>query len=154
MPDPEVEKCIRDALRRIVAGEVRHPQLVALFQSGTLKVSYLSVALEAGISRTLIGYEGCVYQDVRDEITKAIQNRLSGPKGETVREKLKRQAARIGELEDEVALRDLERASALIEQWYEGRGLRADTADIKKRASPEERRSSMKLVRPSKKASN
>ncbi|WP_152412159.1 hypothetical protein [Xanthomonas phaseoli] len=58
---------LEDALRRLRDGEPAHPKLRASLDSklGAGKtynlVSIANVALEAGVSRTLIGYDGCQY---------------------------------------------------------------------------------------------
>jgi hypothetical protein len=74
MPDAtfidQIEADFFSALERL---DRRHPtnnENKAALKAGKLKVSFVSVAREAGHSRTLIGYEGakCKYPRVRDLI--------------------------------------------------------------------------------------
>lgn len=56
------------ALARLRDGTPRNPKLASLAENGKLKINISNVALEAGRSRTLIGFSGCRFQSVRDEI--------------------------------------------------------------------------------------
>jgi hypothetical protein len=62
------------ALERISAGKPVHPELAA---KKVVKVNYFNVAVEAGHSRTLIGHDGCAYQEVRDKIKSILKPELS-----------------------------------------------------------------------------
>ncbi|WP_143745630.1 hypothetical protein [Massilia sp. KIM] len=63
-----MEKHLIDAWERIKAGNPENPRLLELAKKGRLKASPSSVAEEAGVSRTLIGYDDCRYAAVRRKI--------------------------------------------------------------------------------------
>lgn len=63
-----MEQHLLDAWKRIEAGCPTNPQLVELAKKGKLKSTPTSVAKEAGVSRTLIGYDQCRYAMVRRQI--------------------------------------------------------------------------------------
>ncbi|MGJ7565984.1 hypothetical protein ACSFBM_19190 [Variovorax sp. GB1R11] len=65
--DP-VEKDFDDALGRLLSGKPTHPRLLDDLKRRVLRITPTSVALEAGHSRTLIGYEGCKYPLVRARV--------------------------------------------------------------------------------------
>lgn len=71
------EQQLKGALKRLREGEPAHPKLRAILDSkrSTGKaynlVSIANVALEAGVSRTLIGYDDCAYPAIRMAILKA-----------------------------------------------------------------------------------
>jgi hypothetical protein len=62
------ERRLQKAIERITANKPKHPKLKKRVAQGTLRLNVSSVALEAGVSRTLIGHQGCAYQNVRDTI--------------------------------------------------------------------------------------
>lgn len=68
---------LKDALQRLRDGEPAHPKLRATLDSKRSVgktynlVSIANVALEAGVSRTLIGYDDCPYPAIRMAILKA-----------------------------------------------------------------------------------
>lgn len=57
-----------DAWERVKEGRPQNPKLIEQAKRGKLKATPTSVAIEAGVSRTLIGYDGCRYPDVRKKI--------------------------------------------------------------------------------------
>jgi hypothetical protein len=65
------ERRLQKAIDRITANKPKHPSLRKRAAQGTLRLNVSSVALEAGVSRTLIGHKGCAYQTVRDNILNA-----------------------------------------------------------------------------------
>lgn len=71
------ERRLREAVERIVKNKPRDPSLKKKAAQGTLSLNVTNVALEAGVSRTLIGHEGCKYQTVRDTIVNARPGRGS-----------------------------------------------------------------------------
>lgn len=60
-----VEKKLWEALSRVKDGTPQQPALLILSKKRKLKLTISSVAKEAGVSRTLIGHEGCRYPKVR-----------------------------------------------------------------------------------------
>ncbi|WP_157769424.1 hypothetical protein [Xanthomonas campestris] len=68
---------LENALTRLRDGEPVNPKLRAILDSklGAGKtyhlISIANVALEAGVSRTLIGYDGCQYPAIRMAVLKA-----------------------------------------------------------------------------------
>ena len=67
-----VATALLTALRRLQEGNPSHPALIAANAQGKLKISFSSVATEAGVSRSLIGYDGCAYMEIRTLIAEAI----------------------------------------------------------------------------------
>lgn len=63
-----MEEHLINAWQRIKAGHPESPRLLELAKKGRLKASPTSVAEEAGVSRTLIGFENCRYAAVRRKI--------------------------------------------------------------------------------------
>ncbi|WP_323143565.1 hypothetical protein [Massilia phyllosphaerae] len=63
-----MQQHLLDALKRVEEGRPQHPKLIEQAKKGRLKVTISSVALEAGVSRTLIGFDGCRYTEVRKKI--------------------------------------------------------------------------------------
>jgi hypothetical protein len=61
------ERRLQKAIERITENKPKHPILRKRLAQGTLRLNVTSVALEAGVSRTLIGHKGCAYQTVRDK---------------------------------------------------------------------------------------
>lgn len=59
------------ALERLQRGEPTSKPLREKLAKGRLEVSFSSVALEAGHSRTLIGFDDCAYRDVRRAVAEA-----------------------------------------------------------------------------------
>jgi predicted RNase H-like nuclease (RuvC/YqgF family) len=63
-----VKKDFNDAIDRIVSGRPTSEALKELHKEGRLRLTFATVALEAGRSRSLIAHENCAYQDVRGKI--------------------------------------------------------------------------------------
>lgn len=63
-----IEQRLRDALARLIEGKPQNDELAEKGRRGALKISVSAVAKEAACSRTLIGYEGCAYPEVRREV--------------------------------------------------------------------------------------
>ena len=72
-----MEQHLLDAWARVRDGKPENKQLVELAQKGELKVTVLNVAKEAGVSRTLIGHDGCRYMNVRRKIVEEPLVRVS-----------------------------------------------------------------------------
>ena len=87
MSDPTAKK-LTEALQRLIDGAPTHPKVRAMLEkrqaAGTPYglVTFSNVALEAGVSRTLIGHVDCPYPKVRNAILKA---KKSSPAAEIVR---------------------------------------------------------------------
>ncbi|WP_426803430.1 hypothetical protein [Xanthomonas campestris] len=98
------QRRLEDALRRLRDGEPAHPQLRASLDSKLCAgktynlVSIANVALEAGVSRTLIGYDGCQYPAIRMAVLKAKKAAPSSSVIKTLRQEiaeLRRQKAEL-----------------------------------------------------------
>lgn len=63
-----MEQHLLDAWQRVKDGRPQNPELIEQAKRGKLKTTPTSVAKEAGVSRTLIGYDGCRYPDVRKKV--------------------------------------------------------------------------------------
>ena len=85
--DP-TEKKLSQALQRLMKGSPTHPKVRAKLEKRQAAgkpyglVSFSNVALEAGVSRTLIGHVDCAYPKVRNAILKA---KKASPAAEVVR---------------------------------------------------------------------
>jgi hypothetical protein len=66
-PDP-IEQDFLLALQRLVEGKPLNKTLKESASRGKLKINFLSVAREAGRSRTLIALEDCRYPKVREAV--------------------------------------------------------------------------------------
>lgn len=75
-------RLLREAMHRVAAGVPTNKELAKEASENRLKFTFSSVAQEAGVSRTLIGFKGCEYSDIRSEIQKLI--RTKSPLAETV----------------------------------------------------------------------
>lgn len=71
--NPRTEKKLWEAFARIQEGKPQNPALVILAKKKKLKITVSSVAEEAGVSRTLIGHEGCRYPKIRMAILETKQ---------------------------------------------------------------------------------
>jgi hypothetical protein len=68
IPVDGIDKDFLDALMRLQAGRPKNKDLATSAKKGTLRVNVISVAKEAGHSRTLIGHKACKYPSTRDFI--------------------------------------------------------------------------------------
>lgn len=62
------ERKIEEAIARLERGEPINRELSKKVKLGTLRITISSVALEAGVSRTLIGHKNCPYPQLRARI--------------------------------------------------------------------------------------
>lgn len=76
--DP-IEQDFLEALQRLVEGKPQNKTLKASAKAGKLKINVVSVALEAGRSRTLIALEDCRYPKVREAVKLAQGGKKSLP---------------------------------------------------------------------------
>lgn len=67
----DIERNVRSALARLKTRSPAHPELAERAASGRRLINISNVALEAGISRTLIGHDACAYPELRKEIIAA-----------------------------------------------------------------------------------
>lgn len=108
------------ALERLKNGEPLNVELRQKAQNRALRINIASVAKEAGCSRTLIGYKGCVFPEVRmailDEISK---QRDPDSKGDLILN-LKNE---ISELKDQLDMRDDAYAELVLRTRAFERGL-------------------------------
>ena len=63
-----MERHLLDAWARVKEGRPENPKLAVLAKQGKLKANPTTVSIEAGVSRTLIGYDKCRYPNVRQAI--------------------------------------------------------------------------------------
>lgn len=63
-----MEMHLLEALKRVETGQPQNERLAELAKKGKLKVNISTVAEEADVSRTLIGYDECRYRKVRSKI--------------------------------------------------------------------------------------
>lgn len=68
VPVDAIEKDFLEALTRLQAGRPKDRDLATSAKKGTLRINLVSVAKEAGHSRTLIGHDKCKYPSTRDFI--------------------------------------------------------------------------------------
>jgi septal ring factor EnvC (AmiA/AmiB activator) len=69
MTEQDIRADFLAAIERINSGTFRHPQLVKASRSRKVKLTFSTVALEAGHSRTLISQKkNCRYPEVRNTI--------------------------------------------------------------------------------------
>lgn len=141
----KTEKALEEAFLRLQRNEPRDAVLAEQALLGKLRISILSVAMEAGVSRTLIGYENCDYPLVREKVLAYILSQASGTPGETTRARIRRLTVENSELRDDLALRDLIRASEVVERTMASSGLGPDGRAIKP-LPPGERRSVLRVV--------
>ena len=78
LPDP-IEQDFLEALQRLAGGKPLNKTLKASAKAGKLKINAVSVALEAGRSRTLIALENCRYPKVREAVKLAQGGKKSLP---------------------------------------------------------------------------
>lgn len=78
LPDP-IEQDFLEALQRLAEGKPLNKTLKASAKAGKLKINAVSVALEAGRSRTLIALENCRYPKVREAVKLAQGGKKSLP---------------------------------------------------------------------------
>lgn len=92
-----VERDFNAAIDRILGGRPTHQALQKKAASDELKLTYATVALEAGRSRSLIAHENCSYQAVRERILRATEASAAGG-----RRKLSDKLAELHRLNDDL----------------------------------------------------
>lgn len=108
----ETRKMLLDAFERLKAGKPRHNTLRELALKGRQLVNIKNVALEAGVSRRLIGYEGCPYPDVRALI---LAYMASSPRPAISQALVDELRGEIRELRRQLELRDTYIAELMLE---------------------------------------
>lgn len=106
----EVE--LRAAYKRLRNGNPQNESLKAKAKSGRRLVTISNVALEAGVSRTLIGHQGCRYDALRKEILAFAEHNPRSVVSHALMEALR---AEIRFLKSQLELRDTYNAELLIE---------------------------------------
>lgn len=71
-PPTGVERDLIEALERLKDGKPKHPDLAKQAAMGRLKITFSSVAREAGRARTLIALDNCRYPHIRALIQDAV----------------------------------------------------------------------------------
>jgi hypothetical protein len=104
VPTKKIERAFMDALGRLQAGLPFHPELVTRVTAGRLRINFLTVAKEAGHSRTLIALEDCVYPDVRKAVLDACEQ--YGSRRSTMKETMRALREEISALMDKLDIRD------------------------------------------------
>lgn len=107
-----IEIEILESLKRILAGKPNNPDLAERLKRGDSILSIKSVALEAGVSRTLIGFDGCVYPNARQSILEALARAKEGKATDSVVRQLR---SEIKELNEGLKRRDAYIAELVIE---------------------------------------
>ena len=97
----EIEADFNAAINRLIADSPEHPKLKALSATGKLTITFATVALEAGRSRSLIGHKGCPYQSVRERIVALTTTDMRKPSSARERHRLLR--CQIEELKSQLA---------------------------------------------------
>lgn len=124
-PSSDVERDFSAALLRLVNGKPKHPDLKKLADQGRLKIGVSQVAKEAGRARTLIGFEGCKYSQIRDKILGFKRGETDAPL-ELKAEAVTRLRAQIAELRVQLQIarawqvanfHECERAKKESERW-------------------------------------
>jgi len=101
------------AFARLVIGEPANPKLKKAAEAGRLRVNIATVALEAGRSRTLIGYDNCPFPDLRRRI---LDLKNEGPTARHARHALKIANRRIAKLTKQLAERDSIQAALVLDR--------------------------------------
>ena len=135
------------AISRLKKNEPTNIVLLDKSARGELEISILSVAMEAGLSRRLIGHEKCEYKEIRDEVQRLILERSEAKTGETTRALLRRLYLEVSELKDQLTLRDLIHADSVVEKYRTLQGLTVDGRP-KNPKSPAQRRAELRVVKP------
>lgn len=115
----DTEALLIAAFERLKAGVPTHPELKIKVRQGKRLVSYSNVALEAGFSRGLIAYEGCLYPRARALIRAYL---ASAPRAEISQAFVDELRAEIRELHRQIELRDTYNAELLLELERLSRG--------------------------------
>lgn len=69
------EQALRSALKRLLTSKPHNSDVKSLLDRGSNILTIKSLATEAGVSRTLVGFDACVYADIRQEALEAFAAR-------------------------------------------------------------------------------
>lgn len=138
-----IEETLLSALERLKSGAPTNPDLVEAAEKGRLRINVSAVAKEAGCSRTLIGYSGCAYPEVRTAVLEAIPS--SRREGETMKEEVLRLRNEVSELEDKLAVRDTTYAELVLRTRAHERGILPNSKRVNP-ATRAQRRASLSIV--------
>lgn len=108
------------ALARLITGQPDHPDLQAKAAAGQLRISFSTVAKEAGRSRTLIGHDGCAYPKMRQRILDLMEE---GPRAQAARDLFKKTATRNSDLTQRLAAQESIQAALVLELGHARRAL-------------------------------
>ena len=133
----DVERDFLDALDRLARGAPRSATLKTRVAKGTLRISFSSVAEEAGRSRTLIGTKKCPYPAVRDRIL--AMTACTDPSVPAVQPPGRRVQEIIARLRDEIAILKSEKA-ALATQALEAANAARHLEKVVERMKRDQRR--------------
>lgn len=106
------EKMLLDAFERLKAGKPRNMALKEKALKGRQLVNFVNVAIEAGVSRSLIAHDGCLYPHVRSSILAYV---TSSPKPAVSPALVAELRAEIRDLHRQIELRDTFNAELLLE---------------------------------------
>lgn len=106
------QEAFEAALGRLVTGQPQHPELKERAAAGRLRVSIVTVAKEAGKSRTLIGHDGCPYPELRKRILGMMEE---GPSARKERDLFKKTSARNADLTRRLAVQESIQAALVLE---------------------------------------
>jgi hypothetical protein len=110
--DVEIDRKVRAALKRLQSKNPDHPDLKERARTGRRLINVSTVALEASISRTLIGHDGCPYPQLRQDILKAAsEERPALPPTQLVADL----RAEIRSLKEQIEMKDTYIAELLLE---------------------------------------
>lgn len=108
----KTESELISALNRILSGRPGDPELKERLARGDSILSVKNVAQEAGLSRTLIGFEGCAYPRARQAVLEAIAAEKQGRPTDAV---IRRLRSEIKDLKNALVRRDAYIAELVIE---------------------------------------
>lgn len=115
----DTEALLVAAFERLKAGKPEHPALKIKALLGKRLVNYFNVALEAGVSRRLIGLENCLYPKVRALIRTYLE---SAPRATISQALVDELRAENRELRRQLELRDTYNAELMLELERLSRG--------------------------------
>jgi|GEM_PF-4302670 hypothetical protein len=110
--DVDIERKVRGAIGRLRARQPIHAALKARAEAGRKLINVSTVALEASVSRTLIGHDGCPYPHLRREVLEAASAETRGTPTSKLLAALR---AEIRDLQEQLEMKDTYIAELLLE---------------------------------------
>lgn len=123
----DIERRLRNALANLRAGSPQHSSLKARAKEGARLINISNVALEAGVSRTLIGHVNCNYPELRKEILQAASEQSTHHSVTAMRTELRRE---IRFLKTQIEMKDTYIAELLLEIDRLGGGTRGSHESV------------------------